>query len=349
MFKESAISHKVQWHGRASRANETAWRGLGHKLAFVLLAMGLTGGWTAAMPPLSLGLDHPLTGRIWSPGAQQFLSPEALLTQLGQAHIVLLGEVHDNGDHHRIQAWLVERLGEAGHTPERGAVAFEMITTDQAATLEAYLRDPHSDASRLGAALRWEERGWPPWSLYQPIVEAAMRARMALIAAGAPRALEREVRRRGFEALDEEQRQRLALGKALPEAERLGLAEELYESHCRQLPREALPGMVAVQQLRDAWMADRLLEARTRAGAPVVTIAGRGHTRPDWGIPRYLALRAPGVRVASVAMVEVSPRKRMPSDYGDTRLGDYLIFTGAAPRLDPCAALRRPRGPAASG
>lgn len=347
-IQKSIISYKVQWHDKKPRAGGTPWRALGHRLALVFLAMGSAGGWALAMPPLSLGLDHPLTGRIWSTGAQRLVSPDELVAQLREADFVLLGEIHDNGDHHRVQAWLVDRLGEAGQASGRGAVAFEMITADEAAALEAHARDDAGDAARLGAALRWEERGWPAWSLYQPIVEAAMGARMALVAAGAPRALEREVRGRGLAALDDERRRRLAL-EALPEAERSGLEEELYESHCRQLPREALPGMVAVQQLRDAWMADRLLEARTRTGGPVVAIAGRGHTRPDRGIPRYLALRAPGARIASVAMVEVDPRKRAPSDYGDARQGDYLVFTGAAPRADPCEALRRPRGPAASG
>jgi uncharacterized iron-regulated protein len=304
--------------------------------------MELAGGWALAMPPLILGLDHPLTGRIWSPSAQRFVSPDEFLAQLREVDFVLLGEIHDNGDHHRIQAWLVEQLGGAGHAAGRGAVAFEMITADQAATLEAYLRDHPDDVTRLGAVLRWEGRGWPAWSLYQPILEAAVRTRMALFAAGVPRALEREVRRRGLAALDDERWRRLAL-EALPEAERSELEEELYEFHCLQLPREALPGMVAVQQLRDAWMADRLLEAWTRMGGPVVAIAGRGHTRPDRGIPRHLAVRAPGARIASVAMVEVDPRQRAPSDYGDDRQGDYLVFTGAAPRADPCEALRRPR------
>ncbi len=339
---ESTISYEIHRYNKKRRAGWSLWRGLGYRLALVFLAMEWAGGGALAMPPLSLGLDHPLTGRIWSPGAQRFLSSVELLARLREADFVLLGEIHDNGDHHRIQAWIVEHLGRAGHTAGRGVVAFEMITADEAAALEVHARDDPVDAARLGAALRWEERGWPAWSLYQPIAEAAIKARMALIAAGAPRALEREVRSRGLAALDDERLRRLAL-EALPETERSRLEEELYESHCRQLPREALPGMVAVQQLRDAWMADRLLEGWTRTGGPVVAIAGRGHTRPDWGIPRYLAIRAPGARIASVAMVEVDPRKRAPSDYGDARQGDYLVFTGAAPRADPCEALRRPR------
>ncbi|GIX27389.1 MAG: hypothetical protein KatS3mg123_1270 [Burkholderiales bacterium] len=326
------------------RAGSSLWRGLGYRLALVFLAMEWAGGRALAMPPLSLGLDHPLTGRIWSPGAQRFLSSggapgpaQGKPTSCSSARSTTTATTTGS----RPGSWSAS--GRAGHTPlSRGAVAFEMITADEAAALEVHARDDPVDAARLGAALRWEERGWPAWSLYQPIAEAAIKARMALIAAGAPRALEREVRSRGLAALDDERLRRLAL-EALPEAERSRLEEELYESHCRQLPREALPGMVAVQQLRDAWMADRLLEGWTRTGGPVVAIAGRGHTRPDWGIPRYLAIRAPGARIASVAMVEVDPRKRAPSDYGDARQGDYLVFTGAAPRADPCEALRRPR------
>ncbi len=346
--QNSLISYEVQGHDKKPRAGGTPWRILGYSLALVLLAMGSAGGWALAMPPLSLGLDHPLTGRIWSTSAQRFVSPDEFVNQLREADFVLLGEIHDNGDHHRIQAWLVDRLGKTGQASGRGAVAFEMITADEAAALEAYVRSHPTDAARLGAALRWEERGWPSWSLYQPIAEAAMGTRMALVAAGAPRALEREVRGRSLSALDHALRRRLGL-EVLPESEQSTLEEDLYESHCRQLPREALPGMVAVQRLRDAWMGDRLLEAWTQRGSPVVAIAGRGHTRLDRGIPRYLALRAPGARIASVAMVEVDPRKRAPSDYDDGGQGHYLVFTGAAPRTDPCGVLRRPPGPTPSG
>ena len=61
------------------------------------------------------GLGHPLTGKIWGVGAERFVTPEAMVTSLVRADLVLLGEKHDNADQHRLQAWLVGRLAAAGH------------------------------------------------------------------------------------------------------------------------------------------------------------------------------------------------------------------------------------------
>src|SRR6056297_678930 len=47
----------------------------------------------------------------------------------GSADIVILGEVHDNRAHHEAQAELVARI-------EPAAVVFEMLTPEQAATVE---------------------------------------------------------------------------------------------------------------------------------------------------------------------------------------------------------------------
>ena len=40
------------------------------------------------------------------------------------------------------------------------------------------------EASKLGKALRWEERGWPDWAILQPIAEAALQAALPLKAGG---------------------------------------------------------------------------------------------------------------------------------------------------------------------
>ena len=42
------------------------------------------------------GLGHPLTGKIWGVGAERFVTPEAMVTSLVRADLVLLGEKHDN-------------------------------------------------------------------------------------------------------------------------------------------------------------------------------------------------------------------------------------------------------------
>jgi uncharacterized iron-regulated protein len=98
--------------------------------ALVLLCAATT---AAADPPGAPWISeyetgHPLAGRIWQPAAARFVAPEAVAAALTAARFVLLGEKHDNADHHRIQAWLVGSMIAAGRRP---AVAFEMFNRDQ--------------------------------------------------------------------------------------------------------------------------------------------------------------------------------------------------------------------------
>ena len=70
-----------------------------------VLAAALVDPWTSA-----LDRDHPLVGRVYAVREGRYLSPAALLDALVGARDVLLGEAHDNPDHHRLQAALAGRL-----------------------------------------------------------------------------------------------------------------------------------------------------------------------------------------------------------------------------------------------
>ena len=119
---------------------------------------------------------------------------------------------------------------------------------------------------------------------------------------------------------------------------------ELFQAHCGYLPEDQMEPMVQVQRARDAQMAERLIASDKGDGAVLIT--GAGHARTDRGVPAHLARKAPGVRVRSVAFLEVSADKRQPQDYveapGAGRLPyDYVWFTPVAEREDLCAKLKK--------
>ena len=62
-----------------------------------------------------MGKDNPLVGKIYF--EKEFISEEALSAKLGKADYVLLGEVHDNPDRHRLQALLLKKIVDSGKTP----------------------------------------------------------------------------------------------------------------------------------------------------------------------------------------------------------------------------------------
>jgi uncharacterized iron-regulated protein len=303
----------------------------------LLLVAGVAG---AAEPPAAgRGHDHPLTGRIWDVAAARFISMDALVERLSAARFVLLGERHDNPDHHTFQAWIVRSLVAGRRRP---AVAFEMLGADQATALAEHLARAPRDAAGLGDAVGWAASGWPPWKEYAPIADAALAAGLPIAAANLPTAVARAVARGNLGALDPDFVRAHALDRPAAPATQTAMEAEMRDSHCGALPETALASMVTAQRARDAHMAERLVAAQ-RDGA--LLIAGTGHVRTDRGVPAYVTRRVPGASLASVAFLEVATGRTAPADYAE-RFGagqlpfDYVWFTVRADNVDPCAGAR---------
>ncbi len=284
---------------------------------------------------------HPLTGRIWQPATRRFADPAALLTAARGADFVLIGEKHDNPDHHRLQAWLTVGLIAAGR---RVAVAFEMFAADQAPAIAAHLRDHPKDGDGLGAAVAWAKSGWPDWRHYRPIAQAALDAGLPVAAANLAAETVRAMGRQGEDGLPPEIRERL--GRLGPDGAgvKAAMVAEMRESHCNMLPESMTEKMIVIQRARDAYMAWRMVEA---ASAPridgAVLIAGAGHARADRGVPEFLARMAPGRKVLSIGLIETDGERRAPEDYAGARRAtalpfDFVWFTPRYDDEDPCAA-----------
>jgi uncharacterized iron-regulated protein len=278
-----------------------------------------------------LGREHPLTGRIWDIDARGFIDRGTIAARLAPATFVLLGERHDNPDHHRLQAWVVRGLIAAGRRP---AVAFEMFETTDAPAIARHLAAHPRDAAGLAAVVNWERSGWPPWSMYEPIAAAALEVGLPIVAANLPRASARALVRHGVDALAPAEAARLGLDRPLPPAVQAAMLAEMREAHCGRVPAALLDGMVLAQRARDAHMAERLAEAGRTDGA--VLVAGAGHVRRDRGVPPRLAARVPGARIAAVGFVEVDDGRDEPGAYAPRFSAgelpfDYVWFT---PRIE---------------
>lgn len=292
-------------------------------------------GWVS-----ELHRDHPLAGRIWDVRGGRFADEAALEAALEAAPVVLLGETHDNVDHHLLQARLVRAIAAAGRRP---ALVFEMLKNDQQAAVDAALARHPRDPDALAKAVDWKHGGWPDFSMYRPVFAAGLEAGLPIVAANLPRKEVRDLVAKGKDALDPALRERLAKDEPLPPAVLAGLREEMRESHCGELPEAMLDPLVLAQRARDATIASRMAEAGRERGA--ILIAGKGHVRTDRGVPAYLAKDAPGTAVVTVGFLEVDPEMREPAsyakDWGEGPLPfDWVVFTPAAEREDPCEGLR---------
>ncbi len=297
---------------------------------------------TPPTPPWqsALSQEHPLVGTIYLPDQRRAISVAELLGALRSARFVLLGERHDNVDHHRLQAWLLDRLIVGGRRP---AVAFEMFGAEKTSAIEKHLAQRPRDADGLGAATEWGKSGWPDWALYRPIAQAALDAALPIVAANLPDAEVKAMSRR--QSVPPERLNQLGLDRPMSAELHESLARDIRESHCNLLPEKAVPPMVMAQRAKDASMARAMSEAARATGIDgAVLIAGAGHVRNDRGVPMVLHDLAPDVHTFALAFVEVSEEIIEPAAYGssygvETLPFDAVWFTPRVGGADPCAAL----------
>jgi uncharacterized iron-regulated protein len=269
---------------------------------------------------------------------------EDRLDHLPPADVVVLGEVHDNPDHHRNQARAVAAL-----RPK--ALVFEMLTPGQLARpLGARER---SSSTALAEALQWQQSGWPEFSLYWPIFAAAPEAR--IYAAGIGREDARRAFTQGAHSYFGAEAGLYGLDQPLPADLQAGLEAEQMAAHCQAMPAEMMPAMVEIQRMRDAELARAALRAFRETGGPVAVIAGSGHARTDYGAPAMIRRADPGIRVLALGQIEADahgPKERRAEERRAEEQGaeettsagalpfDLWIATPRLEREDHCLSLR---------
>ena len=128
----------------------------------------MTQGSISKAPPPTFEGHHPLVGRLIDSASLTDLTPGSLIARAQRAQHVLLGEHHDNPQHHRGQAWILSQL--AGTHPR---VIFEMVDDDaMASRIEA--------GEDVSAA--WTQAGWPLYEDYQRIFQVIVDQELRVVA-----------------------------------------------------------------------------------------------------------------------------------------------------------------------
>lgn len=249
----------------------------------------------------------------------------AFIAMAEEADIVVLGEIHDNPTHHRVQAEVVAALAPA-------ALVFEMIPQDREAELNA-LRADGADRTILAESLEWKQSGWPDFDYYADIMDAAPEAQ--IFGAGQSSADVSRAVLEGAAGVFGPDAKIYGLDQPLePEEQALREAEQAA-AHCDALPSEVLPGMVEAQRFRDAGLADATLWARIMSGnGQVVVITGSGHADKESGMPAMIAMADPDASLVSLGQFEDGANE--PDDF------DAVLLAPSPNRPDPCAALFAP-------
>jgi uncharacterized iron-regulated protein len=273
---------------------------------------------------------------------------EAVVSAMGGADAVFLGEQHDDATAHALErAFLEAAHGRYGATRPI-VLGLEMIERDAQHVLDEYRFGYVRERDFLAASRPWGNYA----SDYRPLVEFSRERGLDIAATNVPGRYANLVARGGVEALDRLPLSAHAFLPASPPAPpSAALAARFREAmsgmeiahggasaspHAPN-PHGASPhgaaamptvdGLLAAQNLRDAAMAEAVSRHLERQpGALVVHVNGAFHSEGGLGIPEHLVRYRPGTRTLVVTMRRTGSLGAAPeASPGD----DFVILTGS--------------------
>jgi uncharacterized iron-regulated protein len=226
-----------------------------------------------------------------------------------EADIVLLGEAHDNADHH---LWQLQALSMLHGQHDDMIIGMEMFPRRVQPVLDRWIAGQLSEAQLLKQS-DWDRVWRFDAELYLPILRFARLNKLRLVALNVERSLIAETGAGGWEAVAVDRREGISDPAAAPDAYRESLRSSFY-MHAGQGQGSEQSGSASAtpddsafeyflqaQLVWDRAFAQGLAEARTaNPEALVVGIIGSGHLRYRHGVPYQL--RTMGVQRSLVWM-----------------------------------------------
>ncbi|NIW24460.1 MAG: PDZ domain-containing protein [Gammaproteobacteria bacterium] len=266
----------------------------------ILVGLACAGTAFAQMDTLNLRIGDaarsereiiPQLDAILSTATDETLSPQALIEQLSDERLVLIGEEHTGQEFHRVQLRVLELLHAANADL---AVGLEMFPIDRQAELDAWILGELDEQAFLDTADWYGTWGYH-WGYYRDIFLFSRENAIPMIALRQP-------------ADENDRPDATELPVAPPSEDHRTLVQAFFETDSPVhggLSPEQLDGLVASQSVRDATMASRVISAlQAQPGRTLVVLAGTGHVLYDLGIVRHLS-RAERDRAASIVPIEI--------------------------------------------
>lgn len=279
----------------------------------------------------TLNQDHPQVGKLYDLSTQQEITTTDLFKRLRQADIVMVGEKHDNPDHHRIESDILSALLISSDNP---SVILEMLDDSQqdGIALANIAKNPET----LKTTLNWDDKRWA-WQDYGPIMQQVLKANGELHAGNISRQQIRAIYSEGATVIKSDPRLTSAL--KVDDKLRSAMLDNIYAEHCEMMPRQQLTPMVNIQLARDARMASALNQAKA---SQVVLIAGGYHVRKKSAVPLHLRLINSTRQPVVVMLSEVDPTLQNYSKLLNELQteADYVWFTPRFTDRDYCEDFR---------
>ena len=206
------------------------------------------------------------------------------ISDLKKNRIILVGEHHTNQNHHMAQLNVIQSLNEAG---VRVAIGIEMFRNDSQQALDRWVAG-NIDAAEF-QKIYYDNWNYP-WSAYQMIFEYAKKEKIPMIGLNVPRDITRQVSRRGFNSLSEEQKGKLADVSCRVDKEYMDYIKKAFGGHGHG--DLDFTYFCEAQLVWDSAMAIHTLEyLKKNPDKIVILLAGTGHVRKG-AVPRQIRLRS---------------------------------------------------------
>jgi uncharacterized iron-regulated protein len=226
-------------------------------------------------------------GAWFIPGSEE--KQEDVLKTLAKRDVLLLGESHDEVEHHRWQLHTIAAL--FGYRPDM-VLGFEMFPRSVQPVLDRWTKGELDEATFL-REVDWQQSWGLDPALYMPLFHFARMHRLPMLALNIDREISRRIAQRGLAALGSE---REGVGDPTPASssyrDRLF---ELFKTHPAERAEpnadtELFSHFVEAQIFWDRAMAEAIAGALRNGRRPlVVGIMGSGHVEYGDGVVHQLA------------------------------------------------------------
>ena len=299
-------THRAVAAKQPGNAPKTVWRGI----LTVCAALVCGSCATIEKPTAILPSSACLAPAVWYRFTHATPRPVAELEVLegaARGEVVLLGEQHDDADHHR---WQLQTLAGLHLLRPDMVIGFESFPRRVQPVLDRWIAGELTQAQFLEQS-EWKTVWTFPAELYLPLFHFARLNRIPMIALNVERALIASIGRTGWDQVAADDREGLsrAAPASLAYEERLFDAFKLHGTDKTVTPTRDDPAFRRFVEAQITWdraMAEALAQAvkAPRASNPLaVGIMGAGHVRDGYGVPHQL--RDLGVtRIATLLPVD---------------------------------------------
>lgn len=256
-----------------------------------------------------------------------------IVAEMAQRDVVLLGEHHDDLDHH---LWQLHTLAALHALRPDMAIGFEAFPRRVQPVLDRWVAG-ELDPARFLREVEWEKVWNLPPDLYMPLFQFARIKRIPMVALNVEKSLTEAIGAKGWDAIDVRQREGVSRA-APPVAEYEEQLFNVFKEHGAGRQAKGtldksdrrFRNFVEAQGTWDRAMAEGLASRMKREGGTkplVVGIMGAGHVRGGYGVVHQL--RDLGVtRVGSLLPLEAA------TECSDIRtaMADAVFVLPTAPR-----------------